>query len=447
MAALLCLASFASTPVSAASELGKRVKEYLQDSGTLSCATLYGQLKAVAPSGDPDEAVDDAAKVWYWPSLLYLASTCSDHPGWDAASGRPAAEYLIKRGMDEAGLYSSLLGIQCYIQVRSYSRAMDDLDWVRGMRKTIRESEDARKLWKLLDECDAYCSFNLRESRVREVSSRPTLLLIPFDLRSAGGAFEDEDASSAAITWLVLESMRRIAQTHPLPSGHPLTVEEDLTLRFSDGRVCGVNSRYDEPYERGLPFKIASYMKPVQGLEAVSFGGYISVDTEKIQFNYVNLDSAAAGLSQAARPLQSQPDGANQAPQSDRVFAAIPGLAAEVAAGILSRFPPQDPHQPRPDFKHADASWQALPSNGAVFQLFTEAVGFESRGNFAMAARRYQETLDASRALPQPPPDSQTTFVADRLARCQALWDYDTPERFQARNDGEFRRMLRKWAQ
>jgi hypothetical protein len=267
-------------------------------------------------------------------------------------------------------------------------------------------------------------------SVVRSAKTRPAIVVAAFQVSDCPD-LDDLDAASAAITWMVLESMERVIRDHPLEGGKRcLAVDEDLALRFSEGRVCGVNSIYDTPCSsEDLNFRYPAYMRPIFDPGKTFIGGYLRSDNTKTSLHYADLDTAAVA-NQGTVERRVLPTGKimNNVEVVLR-YNDMGGLALDVALDILSHFPVSAGTSPIPEPGSGKAEWRTLPKGDERFLRLVEAVGFESRGNYCVARECYNDMLSLD-----PVPGPQWSFVVERRDHCSNLLQFDTPERFLRRN-------------
>lgn len=442
--AALCLSA---TAVSAAPPK-EPVRQYLKGKGSLMCEELYQQLRDAVQTKEPAQAPDARKDPWVWPAWLFMAAKCSSQPARDATWARPGADALFQAGNTDCALVTLLLGSYCHIRASQLADAWELLQDAPTRAQGARSTDRTPAILDLVRQCRAYSEFRWQETRVFDIDSRPGIVIAPFDasrLPSALGRDVDTDATAAAITWLVLEAMGRIVATFPLPDElRPITVEEDLARRFSDGRVCGVNSRFDKPTRApGRDFDLAAYMTRIRDDGKHFIAGFVSTDQESTRLVVNDLLSGSDfGRGGAAEQNVYVTDGSGGSKSMTlRHFGKVGSLARAAAFDILTRFYNRAQIESKPTKLRED--WIPLPNNEDVFWAYVEAVGYESRGNYPMAIRRYREALDLR---PAGIPDTQMAFITQRLGRCEALAAFDTPERFFRRNEATLRSIIGEYA-
>lgn len=365
---------------------------------------------------------------WFWPTWLYLAANCSPAPSHDAPLGREAAEKLFAHGSSEPALLCVLFSTYCYAKASQWSNASELVDWAWSQGVAHRQGSRERLIWDLIDQVQAYWVYRGGlEKRLGSVEARPNLFVSPVDVSRVPDLI-DQEAASAAIAWMVLESLDRIVSSLPATERRyrPLTVDEDLALRFSGNRVCGIHM--DPTFEReGLRFKLPEYLRRMFEGKSAFFHAYLTSQSSSIELSYADLQVEGKVSHTTVRREAAIPRAGEVL-----LFEDVPGLALDAAQGMLKGLGINLP-TPQPD-------WLVFPRGDRSFQVLVEAAGFEARGNFLMAARRYQEILHI---VPDNTPGTQLRFVQNRLQRCQDIAAFDDPERFLDTNDGALRTVLR----
>ncbi len=421
------------------------VGEYLKGRGTAMCEELYEQLRPVIQAKEPAAAPNPKKDPWLWPAWLFLAAKCSSQPSYDAPYAGPASEKLFQAGSADCALLTVLLGAYCHILAAQTASAYELLRDAPARAAEAKKTEYTADILALIRQCRVYCEFGWHKDRVLGVSTRPGIILAPFDARLLRTQVTDrdidEDGTSAAVTWLVLETMRRIVATFPLPADRrPLTIDEDLALRFADGRVCGVNSTFDQPQAQpGRNFNLANYMTKLRASGKHFVAGYISTDNDSTRLSMADLLAGSDFRAYAAVQNPLVPGAVSRSSASPlKHFFKMGDLTRSAAFEILKDFYDALPDSFAKPTKLRE-EWIPIPNNEDFFWNYVEAVGYEARGNYGMAIRRYRELI-ADR--PGGTPDSQMEFVKQRLERCDALYSFDTPARFFRNNEPALRKII-----
>jgi hypothetical protein len=440
---LVALAATVAGSAADAADLKVEVSQYVAGGGTLGCESLYESLKGIRPQeGRP--ANGPAAERWYWPAFFYLSARCGRNPSYDAPSARTAAEGLFARKEYEAALLTVLLGSYCYIQSnqsKQMASALQLIEWSDGRRAPGKPEKSGPWLTDRLNECRVFSSLEALRGKATSLSSRPTIVVAPFDVGQVEEFRQDPSAAAAALTWLVLESMQRVVVEYPLPSKptnqRVLSVDEDLALRTVSSRLTSVTTAKDASYMLdGMKFPIPSYLLQIREAGKTFIAGYLTSNRQTV-LSYEDEDAAAKWLGEVSSKIDST--GLRTGSGELQRFPDMPGLALRAALDILSNFPTEPGTPVRPGRDSARETWRVLPKGQRLFFLLTEAVGFEIHGNYYMAARRYGEIMGQ---VPPGTPPSELSFVNARWARCNSLLGFDDPVRFLANNDETLRRLL-----
>ncbi len=439
-AGLVALATLGAclSPAGASDALKDELKSYLQSGDPGACLRSYHGLNDRLGTASPSAAELDR-DPWLWPGWFYCAAVCSPRANDDAPRAEEAARSLLSGGQTSAAILTGIFGAHCFMHRESYRNAYPLLSWLQGEEKSARPDKWSVELWPLARQYSWYVSSLGLIDRVRSAATRPGIVVAAFNLSENQDFSRDRDAASAAIAWLILESLNRIIADHPLEDGvRALTVNEDLALRFDGGRIAGVNSQFDLPVESDdLNFSYPSYMKQIHDYGKAFIGGYLSVDA-RTRLVYNNLDPAATWeRGEVERPFL-------RTGQKEFKYADMGGLALDAALDILSHFQVAPGETSIPPPGGGRPEWKVLPSGNLGeerFLLFVEAVGCETRGNVHRAADRYAEIVAARPANAIP---SEWSFLETRLQRCRDLSAFDTPDRFMKTNAAVFRQVLLK---
>ena len=444
--ALGILALLVSTtgPARAQRGLRENVQAYLRQQPGIRCDQLYNQMQPVTNvmQGDGVSLAEKPyPESWFWPTwcLISVTPDCERDAAVEGSLARAAVKSLSGRRVQQSKWICSLLGGLRFLQADRPQDARDLLD------PAIKEADVERvgaddPLLRGLRSCRAAVEFRLKKENLDLATNRPKIVLEPIDasLLKVPGFTEERGIEdiSVAFTWILLETMQRVLASFPQALHlRPMEVEEALVLQLS-GPGTHVVDRVG--VTQPTPSRYIDLAAPV------TVTGMVNRDRTNLWVRLWSQEKDPEWKETSQYPIEA----AREDRAEPQPFRDVMPLAQDCALYILTHawrlgnpdgLPPWDvpttetPTSPR-------SAWRVLPPGQPNFKLFVEAVGFEACGCFAMAAKRYQEIIQANPHATPP----ELAFVRRQAAFCQELFEFDTADRFFRANEGMLREEILK---
>lgn len=374
------------------------------------------------------------ATKWFWPAWLYLAAQCGSGKMDDTQPVPAVLNLYARRSAVESQRLTAFLAALLKARAGNFREA-------RAMLGVLPTTY--LKLYPYQPWLEARVTLGVADEDLTSLEARPTYLLFPVDVSSASlpdlDPREKEDISTA-LTWMILESAARIKATYPTEdSFRCLTVEQDLALRLKNRCLEKTITKHTTgagetvSYQENVPESYAALEPPVALIARLLPGSRVEIKlsdsvapdrflwpdrTTHRTTTAASLDGAPALTVRAAVALMT--DARSRSADSTST---PPWPAAEDSL-LLTRRP----------------EWLVLPPGQANLHLFAEAVGQQTRGNFEVARRRYQELLDANPSASE----GELQLAKRQLLLCDGLWNFDTWNRFfrGIEKDGEIREAI-----
>lgn len=439
---LFLLLSVAGT-ARAQGDLRENVRTYLRGQPGVRCDVLLSQMQPppdLRETGGAPLTERPYSEPWYWPTwcLVRITPGCGTDAAVEGNLVTQAVKQLQGRKVQSARWICSLLGGLRLLEANKPQAAAVLLD------SAVKEARfegigTGDPLLRGLLSCQAAAEFRVKEDNLNIAANRPGIVVTPIN---AGQLFvtgftekRGREDLSAAFTWILLETMRRALESHPNALDlRPMDVEEDLALRLSDAttEVVDRSSEYSQPILR----RYLTLGAPVTVL------GLANADRNKAWLLVHSLDKNPGWSERSEYKLEAARDGRSEY----QPFQNVTSLAQDCALRILtqawrSRNQAGDPPWPIPAPDKAPVErpeWRVLPPGQSNFKLFVDAVGFEVRGNYSMATKRYGELIRANPRAAQ----AELDFARHQEAFCRELNDFDTEDRFFMANEGMLRERI-----